>query len=185
VPADQLSEGGSVYQFPLDFESAGEHDLECRIEDSAGEGMSVSWSIVVEDVNRHPFILGVSPEAPPTVRIGERVTIEVNATDPDGDDLLYSWYLDGVPVAATQAGRWTFTAETEGSYTISVLVEDGREGEVSAQTAVNVLPRSAEVEPDPEPVYWPWIVLLVVMGMVILVLAWPYLRWLREGGGDL
>ncbi len=184
VSEDYLSEGGSVYQYPLSFESAGEHDLTCRVTDSAGEGSSIEWEVVVEDVNRHPLILAISPDPPPTVHIGESVLIEVNASDPDGDDLLYSWYLDGIPVAATEVGQWTFVPQMEGSFTIGVLVEDGREGTVSTQTAVNVLPEAA-VSPDPDPSIWPWIILLIAMALIILVLAWPHLRWLREGGNEL
>ena len=116
--------------------------------------------------------------------MGEKVTVVVNATDPDGDELLYSWYVDGIPVAATAVGEWLFFPDKEGSFTISVLVEDERQGEAQIQTSVNVLP-VVTVTPEPEPSFFPWALLLAALALIVLVLAWPSLKWLRGGGNEL
>lgn len=184
VNGSQMEDDGATFVFRYDHESAAEYTVTCQVRDRSGEGFDVAWVVIVEDVNRAPLILSIGPDPPPTVEVGNKVTIVVNATDPDGDDLLYSWYLDGIPVAATTVGEWLFIPDTVGSFTISVLVEDDRQGEAQTQTFVNVLPEP-RVTPEPEALMLPWILLLVAMALIILVLAWPHLKWLREGGNEL
>jgi hypothetical protein len=184
VNASQMENEGTTFVFRFDHESAAEYTVTCQVKDRSGEGFDVVWEVTVEDVNRPPFIISMGPDPPPTVEVGDRVSIVVNVTDPDGDDLLYSWYLDGTPVAATTVGEWLFIPVKEGSFTISVLVEDDRQGEAQTQTSVNVLPEPT-VTPDPESSMLPWVLLLVAMGLIVLVLAWPSLKFLREGGNEL
>jgi hypothetical protein len=177
VPVDpgHVSEGGAAFSFPVDHESAGEHAVVCRVEDRAGEGFWVRWTLTVEDVNRPPMILGVEPALPPTVESGRPVRVAVNATDPDGDDLTYAWSVDGLVAAETEGPEWSFSSVRDGSFSITVTVDDGRGGNVSADTAVNVLP---EVEPQPqrEPSAAVWLLVLVVAAAIGLALAWPRLR---------
>lgn len=184
VDGSQVEDGGATYVFRFDHDSAAEYTVTCQVRDRSEEGFDVVWEVTVEDVNRAPLILSIGPDPPPTVEVWEKVTVVVNATDPDGDELLYSWYLNGIPVAATTVGEWLFIPDMEGSFTISVLVEDDRQGEAQAQTSVNVLPEPAVI-PEPEPSMLPWVLLLVAMALIILVLAWPHLKWLREGGNEL
>ena len=77
-----------------------------------------------------------------------------------------------------------FISVEDGSFTISVLVEDDRQGQAQTQTSVNVLPEQS-VTPEPESSILPWVLLLVAMALIILVLAWPSIKWLREGGNEL
>jgi hypothetical protein len=183
VPVDPalVSEGGAVLSFPIDHESAGEHAVVCHVEDRAGEGFWVRWTLTVEDVNRPPVVLGIEPALPPTVESGKPVRVSVNATDPDGDDLTYTWSVDGLVAAETEAPEWSFSSVRDGSFSIAVTVEDGRGGTAAADTSVNVLP---EVEPRPqrEPSGVVWVLVLVVAAAIGLAVLWPRLR--RDGDDD-
>jgi hypothetical protein len=181
VLEEHLSEGGTTFSFPIDHDSAGEHAVVCRVEDRAGEGFWVRWTLTVEDVNRPPMVLGIEPALPPTVEVGKSVQVTVNATDPDGDALGYTWYVDGLAAAETEAPEWSFASNRDGSFTITVTVDDGRGGNASADTAVNVLPET-EPRTQPEPSATVWLLVLVVAAAIGIAVLWPRLR--RGMGGD-
>ena len=175
VDATHLSDGGSVYTFPLNHESAGEYTVVCRVEDRVGEGFWVRWTLTVVDVNRPPLVHDIEPSLPPTVESGKPVEVEVNASDPDGDILVYSWSVDDIPAAETDVPTWTFASARDGSFSITVTVDDGRGGNASASTSVNVLP---EVEPQPqqEPSSAIWVLVVVIAAAIGLALLWPKLK---------
>ena len=87
------------------------------------------------------------------------VTIDVPATDPDGDDLeyIYTWYRDGDArddISTDTAGA-LFTRRGE-VWEVSVQATDGRElgEEVSVEVVIeNSLPSVSEIRIDPEEVY--------------------------------
>src|SRR5690606_13336778 len=75
-----------------------------------------------------------------TVALGETVELDGSAsTDPDGDQLTYAWTLD-VPAGSTaalsdpSAIRPTFQVDAPGTYTASLVVDDG-----SAQSAADTV----------------------------------------------
>jgi hypothetical protein len=175
VDASRLSDGGTAFSMATGFESAGEYTVVCRVEDRVGEGFWVRWTLTVLDTNRPPAILDIEPSLPPTVESGKPVVVTVNATDPDGDDLAYLWSVDGEPAAETEVPSWRFASVRDGSFSISVTVDDGRGGNATASTTVNVLP---EVQPRPqqEPSTVIWILVLVVAAAIGLALVWPRLR---------
>lgn len=168
------TDGGTAFLFPIDHEAAGVYSVVCRVEDRVSEGLWVRWTLTVADVNRPPLILGIEPSLAPSVETGKAVPVEVNATDPDGDELTYVWSVDGTVAAETEVPEWTFTSLRDGSFSITVSVEDGRGGNATAGTTVNVLP---EVEPQPqrEPSGAIWVLVVVVAAAIGLALAWPRL----------
>ena len=65
--------------------------------------------------------------------------IECTASDPDGDELSYSWSADGGSISG-EGATITWTApEALGTYTITVVVSDGGDGEKTEQITVQVL----------------------------------------------
>jgi hypothetical protein len=177
VPEGDLEEDGAVFNYRFNFSSSGNHTLACAITDRAGEGFDLEWTLAVADVNRPPRVLGIHPDIPPTVEVGDVVLVTVNATDPDGDALTYEWWVDGVARESTAAPEWNFSAGEEGAFTIVVNVTDGRGGIVPATTTVHVLPY---VEPPDGPrapdSVLPWLMVLLVVGAILVAVAWPQLR---------
>ena len=168
-------EGWSVLELVHDHESAGLHTVACRVEDRVGEGFWVRWNVTVVDVNRAPVIVTIDPALPVTVEEGKAVLVSVNASDPDGDDLVFVWYVDDVETAETRTPQWRFPSSSDGSFPITVVVEDGRGGNATAATTVNVLP-SSEPRPLTDPSVLPWLLLAVIAGAIALALFWPRIR---------
>lgn len=181
VPGAGSVDGWSVLELVHDHESAGLYEVTCRVDDRVGEGFWVRWNVTVVDVNRAPVIVAMDPALPVTVDEGKAVLVEVNATDPDGDELSYVWYVDGSEAAETRAPRWRFPASRDGSFPIAVVVVDGRGGNATATTTVNVLPGS-DVRPLTDPSVLPWLLLAVIAGAMVIAILWPRLR--RGLSGD-
>ncbi len=81
--------------------------------------------------NRPPVInsLTASKNNP---QVGEQVNIAVNATDPDGDNLFYKWWLGGSLTSASTPSV-NFTPPESGSFTVKVEVSDGNGGTDDAE----------------------------------------------------
>jgi hypothetical protein len=66
------------------------------------------------------------------------VPIDCAASDPDGDELSYSWSVDGGTITGEGAvGDW-ITSRKYGVYTITVTVSDGRGGQDTASLEISV-----------------------------------------------
>ena len=128
-------------------------------------------------MNRPPIVIGISPDLPPIVEVGDVVLVTVNASDPDGDTLAFEWWVDGVAQRSTLAPEWNFSATAEGAFTIVVNVTDGRGGIVPVTTTVHVLPF---VEPPDGPLApdsaLPWLIVLLVVSAIVVAMMWPQLR---------
>jgi hypothetical protein len=70
---------------------------------------------------------------------GSEVTLTANATDPDNDQLLYTWSVTGGRL--TGEGRsvtWDLSGVANGTYTASVEVNDGNQHTASGSATVTV-----------------------------------------------
>jgi hypothetical protein len=93
---------------------------------------------------------------PPNMRTtctptGSEVQLTANATDPDNDQLLYTWSVSGGRL--TGEGRtvtWDLTGVANGSYTATVEVNDGNQHTANASATVTVADCSP-CEPPPPP----------------------------------
>ncbi len=84
------------------------------------------FSVVVTDVNRAPVFDAPTVQ---TVREGETLFLELEATDPDGDVLTFR--SPNLPpgaslVPSTGEFRWTPTFTQHGSVSVVILVDDGK-----------------------------------------------------------
>jgi outer membrane protein OmpA-like peptidoglycan-associated protein len=71
---------------------------------------------------------------------GESKELRAKASDPDGDNLTYSWSGTGVKGSGATA-KFDATGVKAGSYTVNVTVDDGRGGKASCAMTVNVSER--------------------------------------------
>ncbi|CAN5239950.1 hypothetical protein BH11PSE2_BH11PSE2_03220 [soil metagenome] len=82
--------------------------------------------------------LYAGPKPGAAVRAGLFILI-VDAMDPDGDKLLYTFYVTGGKVSGGGAepdGEWNLGGVEEGSYTVTAEADDGRGCRSSASTSV-------------------------------------------------
>jgi hypothetical protein len=89
----------------------------------------------------------VTLECPPTLTDGEEATFTATGTDPDGDELTYTWYVNGQPVDGETGTTLTITYN-DGDR-ISVRVTDARgasSDEVTAECTDENRPPTVTVE---------------------------------------
>jgi outer membrane protein OmpA-like peptidoglycan-associated protein len=89
-----------------------------------------------------------TPNQPPTVRVSANPpeveesadsTVTADASDPDGDPLTYAWRApDGRITGSGARVTWTAPAGVEGSYPVTVTVDDGQGGTASDTTNIRV-----------------------------------------------
>lgn len=67
--------------------------------------------------------------------VGEEVNISVNATDPDGDNLFYKWWLNGSLTSASTPSV-NLTPQESGAFTVKVEVSDGNGGTATREITI-------------------------------------------------
>ena len=75
----------------------------------------------------HPPTVSLS-YSPPNPTTNDTIYFTAVASDPDGDDLTYRWFLNGVEQTNATAPHVQWANPSEGTYTIRVVVSDGKGG---------------------------------------------------------
>lgn len=94
--------------------------------DSSGLNATQNFTITVKDVNRAPVINDSEPSSEKIkAYVGAKVKFSVNASDPDNDNLTYSWHLGFMD---TRKGKDAITMKftASGTKKIAVTVSDGQ-----------------------------------------------------------
>jgi outer membrane protein OmpA-like peptidoglycan-associated protein len=109
-----------------------------RVSDSRGGTADCSVDIRVEPrPNRAPSLTCSAERS--SVLAGERVRIRGEASDPDGDQLTYSWRASsGQIIGSGSSVQLDTSGLAPGRYTVTGRVEDGRGGGADCSTAVAV-----------------------------------------------
>ncbi len=110
-------------------------------------------------VSASPSRVVLAAECPPGERpsegctsTGSTVQLAANATDPDGDTLLYTWSTTGGRITGDGANvTWDLSGVQPGTYTASVEVDDGCGCIAFSSTTVTVERCTCEVIPTPTP----------------------------------
>jgi hypothetical protein len=97
-----------------------------------------------EATNASPVITSVLVN-PGSVNANATTTVTVTATDPDGDALTYSYTPNGGAISGSGASAVWTAPSTEGSYSVSVTVTDGKGGTATMSGSLVVLPAAAYV----------------------------------------
>ncbi|HEY2352637.1 MAG TPA: OmpA family protein [Candidatus Acidoferrum sp.] len=73
---------------------------------------------------------------------GDSVAVHVTASDPDNDQLTYSYTATGGTVEGTGPdGRWSSGGLSEGNYTVNAKVDDGKGGTATCAADIKVEPK--------------------------------------------
>ena len=137
---------------PYDIVSIEEELKEFNINftvDDYAYGDTQQVDIFVEHINRQPIVNRFSPQSDiTTLYVGDSMVFEVNATDPDGDELEYKWNfgLFDSNINSTIIKR---VFMRPGTKKITAKVSDG--SFVGSKTwEINVLPPPIEEQPAPQ-----------------------------------
>ena len=120
------------YVYDMGYDAAGQHTVKVLVSDGAGEASNI-WALKVENVNRKPVLEKI---AAIRVKETETVVIEPMATDPDGDELLFSTDNDKFEDVDGRF-EWETTYDDSGDYVVTLAVMDG-EAEVSQEVTITI-----------------------------------------------
>lgn len=119
-------------------DETGDYTITVDVSDGRDGEATTQLIISVVEINHPPVITSLTADPSP-VREGKTCSLECIASDPDGDELSYSWSATRGGISG-QGDTVTWTApNTCGTYVITVTVADGRGGEVSEELEVEVI----------------------------------------------
>ncbi|PID27217.1 MAG: hypothetical protein CR982_06375 [Candidatus Cloacimonadota bacterium] len=123
---------GNNYKLIADYDSFGDHILKVEILDINQEPTKdLVWNISIENFDREIIINSFTPEnSNVTIFESESVNFSVDAVDPDGGEISYTWFVDSIGVSTdSQFSFKTFYLPTDeyyssGDYSVKVLLKD-------------------------------------------------------------
>lgn len=143
---------GPDFTFLAGFDSAGSHNLTARISDGELETCR-TWELKVMNVNRPPVGVRItSPANGTTLQQGKPVTFSAEGSDPDGDNLTFSWKDNGVKFLGSgrslsvkwlSVGKHTISLEaSDGSAPVTAVIEVtvSAQGEARRVPGLDILP---------------------------------------------
>ncbi len=108
-------------QIALTANAPGTANITVSVDDGRGGTGSTTFSVTVIQPNRNPVI---DPIAPVSLNLGEAVTVNFNASDPDGDPLSNPVAISDnggiVGASVPQMGQIALTANAPGTANITV-----------------------------------------------------------------
>jgi hypothetical protein len=108
---------------------------------SAGHSLpsNIAQATTLPAPNQLPVISSIIANPLPPISPNESLTLICNASDPDGDNLVYLWNISGGRVSDPRARVTTWTApSTPGTYTVTCRVSDGKGGIASRGAHITV-----------------------------------------------
>jgi hypothetical protein len=117
-------------------DSVGSYTVAVTVTD--GHGADVTKQVIITvGANRAPYISNVVASADQTTPSCS-LQVTCNATDPDGDQLSYEWSASSGSITGTNAVASWVAPEEIGMYDITVVVDDGRGGNVTRTIRLTV-----------------------------------------------
>ncbi len=124
---DTVARDTTIYEWTAP-DSEGVFTIYCYVSDGTAAAVHDSITLtVVESINHAPEILKLG--ALRTVVLpGDSTVISCEASDPDGDDLVYSWRADGGTITGVDSTAKWYAPQDVGYYYIHCEISDGRGG---------------------------------------------------------
>ncbi len=97
-----------------------------------------------KDKNSDPVITSVTVN-PTSVNANGTVSVNVVASDPDGDALTYSYVVSGGAISGSGADVTWAAPSAEGAHSVNVTVSDGKGGTATSFGSLTVLPAVTQV----------------------------------------
>jgi hypothetical protein len=118
--------------------AVGTYTVNAKVDDGKGGTATCAADIAVQPKPNQPPTITCSTDRSP-IMPGERTGITSVASDPDGDPLTFSYSTTGGQIVGSGPKvQFDSTGLSAGSYTVTCSVSDGRGGNASATTSVDV-----------------------------------------------
>ncbi|MCB1967469.1 MAG: hypothetical protein KDI64_15935, partial [Candidatus Accumulibacter sp.] len=124
---------------------AGTYVAQLIVNDGQLDSLPVTVVITVSAANRKP--LAVAEAIPGTAPVGSTVLLKgTGSSDPDSDPLTWAWSIVQRPggsvagIVSPSVAQTSFVPDVAGSYTIQLVVNDGKVDSDPAAVAIEVLP---------------------------------------------
>ncbi len=122
---------------------AGTYTVTLKVHDGQLSSSTVTATITAAAANLAPM---ASLRIPASAAVGQSITLDGSqSSDPNGDPLTYFWSLTAKPAGSaatvpsqTSSHSLAFTPDAAGSYTVSLVVSDGRINSTAATATVTV-----------------------------------------------
>jgi hypothetical protein len=101
----------------------GTHRVTVTVSDGRGSMASVSFDLVVANVNDLPVVKSAAPLNGTSYEKGEEVSFTATATDADGDALTFIWREGGKELG--RGSPFTTTGLKPDRHTVTLVVDDG------------------------------------------------------------
>ena len=124
----------ATYDFTTDYSSAGDYVVTLDVTDNFGSkkgtanrsSLFYSWDVTVTDVDQPIVVNEILPAVGPvTIEELETINFSIDAEDPDGNNLVYSWKLDNVETSTLATYDFTTDYSSAGDYVVTLDVTDG------------------------------------------------------------
>jgi len=144
VEGTKLAAAGSDITFGSEGRNPGSYNITCAVSDGEFSASASARGTIRAKATTPP-----PANRPPTIECqtstvdlwsGESKELRAKASDPDGDNLTYSWSGTGVKGSGNTT-KFDAAGVKAGSYTVTVTVDDGRGGKASCGMTVNVSER--------------------------------------------
>jgi hypothetical protein len=143
--------------------AGGEYSFGIIAKDPHGGEAFEEVSLLIIDINDPPVIVAVMPRSGSFFDRGDTVELRVQATDEDGDLLLYSWHIGDRTVGLGE--RIELEDLEIGEHNITLTVEDGNGGFATTNVIIEVLDPGV----DSSMLLLLLTVLVVVVGVVLIL----------------
>ncbi|HIH09987.1 MAG TPA: S8 family serine peptidase [Candidatus Diapherotrites archaeon] len=130
----QINYDKNRFTWQTDYNSAGDYAFTITATDG-NLSTNADLNVSIINSNRAPIITAITTNSP--VNEGETLTVDINATDPDGDPLAYS-VIGHDFIANENIFSWNTDYNSAGEYTLTAIISDGNEA-VSADINVQVI----------------------------------------------
>ena len=114
----------SNYTYTPNYSANGTHFIRVSYTDGTLT-VAHNWTVIVTNVNRAPVINSYSPSGDVVMTETQSKDFIINATDPDGDALVYNWTLNGTQVGSNlKTYHFATNYSSNGTYILIGKVSD-------------------------------------------------------------
>ena len=181
----EVPSSGNFWEFSPNYTESGTKKVNLNVSDGIST-TSQQWTVKVNDVNQPPDIHSISPDVDVVyMSYNDSMTFCVDASDPDKDNLIYEWTLDGKKNDTARCFNFSpkdyLKLDDVKNGTNVTLVVNVSDGNLTAPKKWEIIIRPIPPPLEPKPKLPP-ILFIFSVGLALLIVPsyLPYLPYLSR-----